>query len=267
MVMTTLSLVVSLPYSTNYLGPNETQHWLYGSTNVRIVTLPHKSSHTLKQAHTCYLLRYCSVAGLHQSKNVRDKAAEPSWAEPSLAPSQATPCGNCSQPGIHIWQGVAPCIPPPAGSKVAATTCCWRRDFGCLRSTCCNSTTVMKFSDSNPRATGQVHIGVPRCTPIGITEEIGWLLHIFNLRDWIKFIIQIWRMMWVSLSVKKSSFWGEIWHHHRGKARRHGGAEFDAKECGHRLSSIQINLKYAWESRTHWQQSVPPCPWCRTWGP
>jgi hypothetical protein len=31
---------------------------------------------------------------------------------------------------------------------------------------------------------------------------------------------------------EKSSFWGEIWHHHRGEARRNGGAEFDAKECG-----------------------------------
>jgi hypothetical protein len=34
------------------------------------------------------------------------------------------------------------------------------------------------------------------------------------------------------LVCEKSSFWGGIWHHHRGKARRHGGAEFDAKECG-----------------------------------
>jgi hypothetical protein len=34
------------------------------------------------------------------------------------------------------------------------------------------------------------------------------------------------------LVCEKSSFWGGIWHHHGGKARRHGGAEFDAKECG-----------------------------------
>jgi hypothetical protein len=36
------------------------------------------------------------------------------------------------------------------------------------------------------------------------------------------------------LVCEKSSFWGGIWHHHRDKARRHGGAEFDAKECGAR---------------------------------
>jgi hypothetical protein len=35
------------------------------------------------------------------------------------------------------------------------------------------------------------------------------------------------------------------------------------RNAGHRLSSIQINLKYAWESQTHQQQSVPPCPWCQ----
>jgi hypothetical protein len=36
------------------------------------------------------------------------------------------------------------------------------------------------------------------------------------------------------LVCEKSSFWGGggFWHHDRGKARRHGGAEFDAKECG-----------------------------------
>jgi hypothetical protein len=34
------------------------------------------------------------------------------------------------------------------------------------------------------------------------------------------------------LVCEKNSFWGGIWHHHRGKARRHGGAEFDAKESG-----------------------------------
>jgi hypothetical protein len=34
------------------------------------------------------------------------------------------------------------------------------------------------------------------------------------------------------LVCEKSSFWGGggIWHHHGGKARGHGGAEFDAKE-------------------------------------
>jgi hypothetical protein len=126
-----------------------------------------------------------------------------------------------------------------------ATTCYWRRDFGCLQSTCCNSTTVMKFSDSNPRTTGQVHIRVPRCTP-----------HRHNLKDRLATLyLQSSGLNKVyhsdlthdvsQLVCEKSSFWGEIWHHHRGKARRHGGAEFDAKECGHRLSSKQINLKYA----------------------
>jgi hypothetical protein len=34
------------------------------------------------------------------------------------------------------------------------------------------------------------------------------------------------------LVCEKSSFWGGgIWHHHCNKAQRHGGAEFDAKEC------------------------------------